>query len=87
MVVTPTITPVMDSAGFYSDFNYLTGAFSRTGGILGSISTDINDKSVDIEAIVENTNAILSALKSARPITIDGTTVIGWVDRELGALV
>lgn len=87
LVVTPTITPVMDSAGFYSDFNYLTGAFSRTGGILGSISTDINDKTVDIEAIVENTNAILSALKSARPITIDGTTVIGWVDRELGALV
>lgn len=86
LMVTPTVTPVMDASHFYSDFNYLTGAFANTGGILGSISTDINDKSRDIEALVANTNDILRALKKARPITIDGTTVIGWVDRGLGAL-
>lgn len=86
LMVTPTVTPVMDASHFYSDFNYLTGAFANTGGILGSISTDINDKSSDIEALVANTNDILRALKKARPITIDGTTVIGWVDRGLGAL-
>ena len=86
LMITPTITPVMDASHFYSDFNYLTGAFANTGGILGSISTDINDKSRDIEALVANTNDILRALKKARSITIDGTTVIGWVDRGLGAL-
>ena len=86
LMVTPTVTPVMDASRFYSDFNYLTGAFANTGGILGSISTDINDKSTDIEALVANTNDILRTLKKARPITIDGKTVIGWVDRGLGAL-
>lgn len=41
----------------------------------------------DISSLVTNTNDILEALKRAKSITIDGKTVIGWVDREFGAYV
>lgn len=86
-LVTPEIAPVMDMSRLYGDVNYLDNLFSGTGGILGSISTDINNNSEDINALVETTNNILSTLRTARPITIDGRTVIGWIDRELGAFV
>lgn len=86
-LVTPEIAPVMDMSRLYGDVNYLDNLFSGTGGILGSISTDINNNSEDINALVETTNNILSTLRNARPITIDGKTVIGWIDREIGAFV
>lgn len=86
-LVTPEIAPVMDMSRLYGDVNYLDNLFSGTGGILGSISTDINNNAEDINALVETTNNILSTLRTARPITIDGRTVIGWIDRELGAFV
>ena len=85
-VVTPSITPVMDMTNIYGTADYLGNMFSGAGGILGTISTDINNNTTDINRLVETTGRILTALRSARPITIDGTTVIGWIDRELGAL-
>lgn len=39
----------------------------------------------DIDTLITTTNNILSILKDPRAVTIDGNTVIGWVDRELGA--
>ena len=86
-LVTPEIAPVMDMTRLYGDVDYLGNLFSNTGGILGSITTDINNNMEDINTLVETTNNILTTLKNARPITIDGKTVIGWIDRELGAFV
>ena len=85
-VVTPTITPVMDMTSIYGTADYLGNMFTGAGGVLGTISTDINNNTADINQLVETTGRILTALRNARPITIDGTTVIGWIDRELGAL-
>lgn len=86
-LVTPEVAPVMDMSRLYGDVDYLGNLFSGTGGILGSITADINNNAEDISALVETTNNILSTLRNARPITIDGKTVIGWIDRELGAFV
>lgn len=86
-LVTPEISPVMDTSRIYGDLDYLGDMFTGAGGILGSITTDINSNTDDINALVETTNNILSTLRNARPITIDGKTVIGWIDREIGAFV
>lgn len=86
-LITPEIAPVMDMTSLYGDVDYLGNLFSGAGGILGSITTDINNNMEDINTLVETTNSILTTLKNARPITIDGKTVIGWIDRELGAFV
>lgn len=85
-LVTPTIAPVMDMTSIYGTADYLGNMFTGAGGVLGTISTDINNNTTDINSLVETTGRILTVLRSARPITIDGTTVIGWIDRELGAL-
>jgi hypothetical protein len=86
-VVTPSVVPVLDMNGVYNSVDYLDQMFNGAGGILGSITTDINTNMADIARITENTNRILTTLQNARPITIDGKTVIGWIDGELGALV
>ena len=85
LLVTPEIMPVVDMTQAYSEMDYLDGMFGGAGGILGTIQADINGNTEDINALVETTNNILSTLRNARPIIIDGETVIGWIDRELGA--
>ena len=85
-VVTPEIVPVVDVNGVDRTIDYLSGMFNGAGGVLGTITTDINSNVADINQLVMTTGRILSVLRTARPITIDGTTVIGWIDRELGAL-
>lgn len=50
-------------------------------------SANITGNSDDIAGLLRTTDRILTTLKDPRPITIDGTTVIGWIDRELGAFV
>ena len=47
----------------------------------------VSNNSEDIDTLIATTNKILATLKDPKPITIDGKTVIGWVDRELGAFV
>lgn len=84
-LVTPEIAPVMNLDSVYGDTDYLRNLFTGVGGILGSINADINGNVEELNTLIETTNEILTTLKDARPITIDGTTVIGWVDRELGA--
>ena len=86
LVITPTVTPVVDMNGVYGTIDYLDGMFNGPGGILGTISMDLDNNIADINRIAVTANRILSTLQRARPITIDGTTVIGWIDRELGAL-
>lgn len=85
-VVTPEIVPVVDVNGVNRTIDYLRDMFNGAGGVLGTITTDINSNVADINRLVMTTGRILSVLRTARPITIDGTTVIGWIDRELGAL-
>jgi ABC-type transporter Mla subunit MlaD len=86
LVITPTVTPIVDMDGVYGTIDYLDGIFNGTTGALGTIKADINGNVEDINRLAVTTNRILSVLQRARPITIDGTTVIGWIDRELGAL-
>lgn len=86
LYVSPKITPVLDLDNVDNRVDYLSGMFGDAGGVLGSITADVTNNVEDIREIVENTKEILSALSNRRPITIDGRTVIGWVDTELGAL-
>lgn len=86
LLVTPTISPVFDTSSIYGDMDYLSGIFSGTGSVLGNISTEIDGHVAELNQLIANTDKIITVLQGARPITIDGATVIGWVDRELGAL-
>ena len=86
LLVTPTVSPVFDTSSAYGDLDYLSGLFDGTGGVLGSISTSIDGHVEELNQLIANTNKIITVLQGARPIIIDGATVIGWVDRELGAL-
>ena len=87
LTVTPTISPVMDMNNVYGGVEYLQDAFNNTGEILGNITADVTNNVADIRALVSNTKQILAALNNRRPITIDGKTVIGWVDVELGSVM
>lgn len=87
IVVTPKISPVMDMNHMYGDLDYLGSLFNGAGGVLGSIVTDVNGNVEDIAELKATASEILEALKRSRPITIDGETVIGWVDRGLGAYI
>lgn len=87
LTVTPTVSPVMDMNNVYGGVDYLQGAFNGTGTVLGSIKADVSNNITDIRALVENTKQILAALNGRKPITIDGQTVIGWIDVELGSMM
>ena len=84
--ITPTVSPVMDLNGVYGGVDYLRNVFNGAGSVLGSITADVDNNIADIRELVVNTRQILASLKGRKPITIDGRTVIGWVDTELGAL-
>jgi hypothetical protein len=86
LYVSPTVTPVLDLDNVRGGVDFLSGMFGDAGGILGSITADVDNNIEDIREIKENMKEILSALSNRRPISIDGKTVIGWVDTELGAL-
>lgn len=86
LIVTPTVSPVMDLNNVYGGVDFLRDVFNGTSGVLGSVVADVSNNVADIREIVTNTKQILSALNGRKPITIDGKTVIGWVDMELGAL-
>lgn len=86
LYVSPKITPVLDLDNVDNRVDYLSGMFNDAGGVLGTINADVNNNIEDIREIKENMKEILSALSNRRPISIDGKTVIGWVDTELGAL-
>jgi hypothetical protein len=86
LYVSPTVTPVLDLDNVRGGVDFLSGLFGDTGGILGSITADVDNNIEDIREIKDNMKEILSALSNRRPISIDGKTVIGWVDTELGAL-
>lgn len=86
LVVMPTVAPVMDLNNVYGGVDYLRDVFNGADNVLGSITADVGNNIEDIREIVANTKQILTALNGRKPITIDGKTVIGWVDMELGAL-
>ena len=86
-LVTPTIAPVFNSELMSRDIDYLNSLFNGAGSILGTITADVDGHAEELNQLIDNTNRIITVLQKARPITIDGNTVIGWVDRELGALV
>jgi hypothetical protein len=86
LFISPAITPVLDLNNVDNRVDYLSGMFGDAGGILGSITADVSNNIEDIRDIKENMKEILSALSTRKPIVIDGKTVIGWVDTELGAL-
>lgn len=81
----PTIRPVMDLTNVYDGVGYLSTAFDSTGGLMGTISANVNNSN-DLRTLIANTNKIIRTLDRRNPITIDGKTVIGWIDTELGVL-
>ena len=86
LVVTPTVSPVMDMNNVYGGVDFLRNMFNGASSVLGNITADVSNNVEDIHALVNNTNKILSSLQGRKPITLDGKTIIGWVDTELGAL-
>ena len=81
----PTIRPVMDLSNVYDGMDYISDTFNETSGVLGSMNVDVNNSN-DLRVLIANTNRIIRSLEGRKPITIDGRTVIGWIDTELGAL-
>lgn len=86
LVAVPTVTPVMDLNNIYGGVDFLRDVFNGTDNVLGSITADVSNNVEDIREIVANTKQILASLNGRKPITLDGKTIIGWVDMELGAL-
>lgn len=86
LIVVPTVAPVMDMNNVYGGVDFLRTVFNGTGEVLGSITADVSNNVADIRELRQSTRQILKALNSRKPITLDGKTVIGWVDAELGAL-
>lgn len=86
LTITPTVSPVMDMNNVYGGVDFLRDVFNGAGNVLGNITADVSNNIEDIHALVNNTNKILSSLQGRKPITLDGKTIIGWVDTELGAL-
>lgn len=86
LTITPTVSPVMDMNNIYGGVDFLRDVFNGAGNVLGNITADVSNNIEDIHALVNNTNKILSSLQGRKPITLDGKTIIGWVDTELGAL-
>lgn len=86
LAVTPTIAPVMDMNNVYGGIDFLSDVFNGADSVLGNITADVSNNVEDIHELVTNTKQILTTLSGRRPITIDGKTVIGWIDVELGAL-
>lgn len=87
LTITPTVSPVMDMNNVYGGVDFLRGVFNGTSTVLGDITADVNNNVADIRTLVQNTKQILTALNGRRPITIDGKTVIGWIDGELGSVM
>lgn len=81
----PTIRPVMDLSNVYDGMDYISDTFDETSSVLGSMNVDVNNSN-DLRVLIANTNRIIRSLEGRKPITIDGRTVIGWIDTELGAL-
>lgn len=86
LTITPTVSPVMDMNNVYGGVDFLRNMFNGASNVLGNITADVSNNIEDIHALVNNTNKILSSLQGRKPITLDGKTIIGWVDTELGAL-
>lgn len=75
-----SFTPAMSLDGTAAVSSMMNNSFGR-----GEYA--VSNNSEDIDTLIATTNKILATLKDPKPITIDGKTVIGWVDRELGAFV
>lgn len=82
---TPTVAPIMDLGSVYSGRQRLNSLGLYSGRLVSDLGITIDNQKAEIKDLAENARTIVDLMKNGKTITIDGKTVIGYVDRALGA--